>query len=54
MSWIIKLLAALIPGFIKGLLKKSPPSMEVGHSDGETEKRLHEKIDETWGNSDSK
>lgn len=50
MNWLMKLLAMLIPNLFKELLGKKQPTMEVGHSDGDTEKRLKDKIDETWGN----
>jgi hypothetical protein len=49
MSWLKSLLAELIPALIAKLFKQEPHSMEVGHSDGDTEKRLHDKIDKTWG-----
>jgi hypothetical protein len=48
MKWLMQLLAMLIPKMFKELVKKEPKSMEVGHSDGETENRLKDKIDETW------
>jgi hypothetical protein len=53
MKWLISLLAKLVPELIAKLFKKENPDMEYGHSDGNTEKRLKDKIDETWGDSDS-
>lgn len=53
MNFLSDLLAKLIPNLIKSLFKKELPGMEVGHSNGETEKRLHDKIDETWSDPPS-
>jgi hypothetical protein len=55
MKWVIQLIVSLVLGAIGKFIKKEPQTMEVGHSDGETEERLHDKIDDTWDKpSDSK
>jgi hypothetical protein len=48
MSFLIKLLAALIPNIIKELLKIKPEHVEGG-SDGKTESALKRKIKRIWG-----
>jgi hypothetical protein len=45
----MQFLAMLIPKLFKELVKKEPRTMEVGDSNGETEDRLRDKIDDTWG-----
>lgn len=43
------ILSYIIPAFLKTMFtKKQPDVMEYGHSNGATEKRLHEKIRSTW------
>ena len=47
-TWLIELLARLIPEFILRLFKKETDSMEPGDSTGKTEEELKDKIDEKW------
>lgn len=49
MSWLKAFLVELIATTISKFFKKETQEMEIGHSDGETEERLHDKIDDTWG-----
>jgi len=46
MNWIIKIIGALIPELIIKLLKRTPPTMEVGESGGKLEKSVKDQIDD--------
>ena len=51
MGWLKAFLVDLIATIFAKFLKKETQEMEVGHSDGDTEERLHDKIDKTWSKS---